>query len=200
MLQFSGNMVLATAMHVTALSLMPVFVFGSRVNKLWAAVVGGPIFVAGYIYFLRDKADSSISGYVEAGYSSSGAAIRVAMNAVPACLYFLFRKRFRLDEDERRALDVLALLAIAFVGLLLATPSSTAVDRMALYLIPIQLLVLGRLPFALARSPGGYQAVVAGVVVYSAAVMFVWLNFAENAADWVPYSVIDMDRLVGLSF
>ena len=76
------------------------------------------------------------------------------MNALPAFLYFVFRSRLKLDDDERRFLDVLALIALAFVGLLYVSPSSTAVDRMALYIIPIQLLVLGRLPLDLARTKG----------------------------------------------
>ena len=122
------------------------------------------------------------------------------MNALPAFLYFVFRSRLKLDDDERRFLDVLALIALAFVGLLYVSPSSTAVDRMALYIIPIQLLVLGRLPLALARTRADYKLLAAGVVVYSAAVMFVWLNFAVDASAWVPYSLIDADRLVGLSY
>ena len=122
------------------------------------------------------------------------------MNAVPAFLYFVFRSRFKIDDDERRLSDVLALIALAFVGLLYVSPSSTAVDRMALYIIPIQLLVLGRLPFALARTRTDYSLVAAGVVVYSVAVMFVWLNFAANAGDWVPYRLFDPEDLVGLSF
>ena len=64
----------------------------------------------------------------------------------------MFRSRIKLGYDERRFLDVLAIIALAFVGLLYLSPSSTAVDRMALYIIPIQLLVLGRLPLVFART------------------------------------------------
>jgi hypothetical protein len=198
--RFAGSMILASAMHITALSLMPVFVFGSRIDKRWAAIVGGPIFVVGYIYFLQKKTDDVIAVYIKTEYSSSGAAVRIAMNALPAFVYFVFRSRFKIDDDERRFLDVLALIALAFVGLLYVSPSSTAIDRMALYIIPIQLFVLGRLPFTLARTRAGYDLLAAGVVVYSATVMFVWLNFGANSGDWVPYRLIDPDSLVGLSY
>jgi hypothetical protein len=64
--------------------------------------------------------------------------------------------------------------------------SSTAVDRVALYLIPLQLFVFPRVPqlapTALKRTP-----LVVGIVVYYAAVQLVWLNFSENATYWVPY-------------
>jgi EpsG family len=204
MLGFAGSMALATTMHLTALALMPVFLLGSRIKKLWAAIVSAPFFMLGYYYSFQDslqhKAQSTIAGYIQTGYSSSGAAVRIAMNALPAFLYFVFRSRLNLGDDERRFLDVLALIALAFVGLLYVSPSSTAVDRMALYIIPIQLLVLGRLPLALARRRADCQLLAAGIVVYSASVMFVWLNFADGASDWVPYSLIDADALVGLSF
>jgi hypothetical protein len=45
-----------------------------------------------------------------------------------------------------------------------------------------------------------YKILAAGVVAYSAAVMFVWLNFANDAHLWVPYSLIDANQLVGLPF
>jgi hypothetical protein len=201
---FAGSMALATTMHLTALALIPVFLLGSRVNKLWAVLVGSPFFMVGYYYSLQDslrkKVQTLESGYIEAGYSSSGAAVRIAMNALPALLYFVFRSRLKLEDDERRFLDVLALVALAFVGLLYVSPSSTAVDRLALYIIPIQLLVLGRLPLNLARTKGNSQLMAAGIVVYSAAVMFVWLNFSVDADSWVPYSLVDADSLVGLSY
>jgi hypothetical protein len=149
---------------------------------------------------LNKKTETLVTGYIGTGYSSSGAAVRIAMNALPAFLYFVLRSRLKLEDDELRFLDVLALVALAFVGLLYVSPSSTAVDRLALYIIPIQLLVLGRLPLNLARTKGNYQLLAAGVVVYSAAVMFVWLNFAVDADSWVPYSLIDADSLVGLSY
>ena len=201
---FAGSMALATTMHLTALTLMPVFLLGSRVNKLWAVIVASPFFMVGYYYSLQDplqkKGESVVSGYIETGYSSSGAAVRIAMNALPAFLYFVLRSRLKFRDDEHRFVDVLALIALAFVALLYVSPSSTAVDRMALYIIPIQLLVLGRLPLGLARTRADYKLLAAGIVVYSAAVLFVWLNFAVDASSWVPYSLIDADRLVGLSY
>jgi hypothetical protein len=197
---FVGSMALAATMHITALSLMPVFLLGSRINKYWAVIAGGPVFALGYFYSLGDKVDATIAGYIDTGYSSSGAAIRVVMNALPAILFLVFRSRFKLDDDDRRFMTFLALLAIAFVGFLYVSPSSTAVDRMAIYIIPIQLYVLGRLPFAFARTWADYKLLTAGVVVYSAAVMVVWLDFADNAYRWLPYSLIDANSLVGLSY
>lgn len=65
-------------------------------------------------------------------------------------------------------------------------PSSTAVDRVALYMIPPQLFVFSRLPDVL----GGGKKVrpwVAAIVAYYALVLFVWLTFATHAQYWLPY-------------
>ena len=80
----------------------------------------------------------------------------------------------------------MSVLALASVGWLLVSSSSTAVDRMALYLIPIQLFVFARLPDVLGRGRSVRMWVIA-VVVYYAAVLLVWLNFATHAFAWVPY-------------
>jgi hypothetical protein len=54
-------------------------------------------------------------------------------------------------------------------------------------MLPLQLVVFSHLPDVLGRRGGRNDAVVAGVVVYYAAVLFVWLNYAGHAFAWVPY-------------
>ena len=77
--------------------------------------------------------------------------------------------------------------ALAFVLLLVISPSSTAVDRVALYWIPLQLFVWARVPDALGHPGAANAGLVYAVVGYSATVHFVWLFFAENANSWLPY-------------
>ena len=67
--------------------------------------------------------------------------------------------------------------------LLLVLPSSTVVDRLALYVFPLQLAVLSRVPRALGSEGLGRLLVIA----YCFLVQFVWLNFAAHAEYWVPY-------------
>jgi hypothetical protein len=195
--RFVTSMVLASLMHATSLSLMPVFAFGSRIKKLWLVVIGGPVFAVGYYYLLQQKAETVIEGYIATGYASSGAGVRVAMNALPSALFLVLRKRFVMSDADRVFATGMSLLGVLFVVALLASPSSTAVDRMALYVIPIQMFVLGRLPGVFGK--GAYMGLALAVVVYSFTAMMVWLIFATNADGWVPYQLHDFDRLIGLS-
>ena len=104
-----------------------------------------------------------------------------------------------------------AIISLVLLALFFVIPASTALDRVALYMLPLQMLVFARLPDAFGaqgeryhhaptaaafapgsqarRSTGGKDApiIVAAILLYYGAVQFVWLNFADNAPYWVPY-------------
>jgi hypothetical protein len=173
--------------HKTAIIMIPLVAFSSASNRWWRYFLTVTVLALLYWLLIQDATEYFVSGYLEAEYESQGAAIRVAMNAVPAALYLLFERRFRLSADERAFWRIMALGGLAFVGLLLLSPSSTAVDRLALYWIPLQMYVFARLPEALGK-PGNTNSVwVLTVVAYYALILLVWLNFASHAQYWLPY-------------
>jgi hypothetical protein len=61
------------------------------------------------------------------------------------------------------------------------------VDRLAMYLIPMQIFVYSRIGYCFGLIRRGWLAWTTAVIVYSAAVLFVWLNYAVNAWAWLPY-------------
>ena len=69
------------------------------------------------------------------------------------------------------------------------TDLSTALDRMALYFIPLQLVTFAYLPDAIGRPGGRNHSIIAVILLYYAAVMFVWLNFATHSKYWIPYQL-----------
>ena len=135
---------------------------------------------------LSDSVETLQSGYLDAGYQSQGALIRVALCLLPALVFLLLRNRFPLTKQQRSIWTVMSLLALAAVAGLVLSPSSTAVDRVSLYLIPLQLFVGSRLPdlrpFSL--SPSGWNQL---IILLGFAVLSVWLLFAKNAFGWLPY-------------
>lgn len=178
---------LAATFHKSAVILMPLAILAGTKRKLWIAFWVGMSTFLFYVLLLQSSVEALTVNYIGAQYDSSGAAIRVAMNAVPAALFLWFRRRFVMPPADRTFWVWMSLGALAFVGLLLVSPSSTAVDRVALYWIPLQLFVLSRLPDVLGRENGKNAFWVRAVVVYSAAVLFVWLVFATHAYAWLPY-------------
>jgi len=186
-LRFVLLIALAGTFHKTAVILMPLAVLASSKNRFWSALWIGLTSIVFYTFLLQDSVSNFTTNYIDAKYDSSGAAIRVAMNAVPAVIFLWMRNRFDMSQEDRVFWTWMSVGALGFVALLLLSPSSTAVDRMALYWIPLQLFVLSRLPEALSQA-GGHSAMwVRAVVVYSLCVQFVWLFFAQTAFAWLPY-------------
>ena len=138
---------------------------------------------------------SSSTNYIEAEYQSEGAAVRLAMNAVPAAAFLLWRKRFVLTVQDRNLWTMLSLMALAALVVLALSPSSTAVDRVALYMIPLQLFVFSRLPDVLGRAESVRPWVIA-IVAYYALVLFVWLFFATHSRVLAAVPVLPASGLL----
>ena len=179
----------AATFHKSAVLLIPIAALAEERGRLWAAFWVGGATILAYFTLLESSIDRLMYGYVEREYDSSGAVIRIAMNALPALLLLLYRRRFAMRSYERRLWLVLALIALALVPALVLSPSSTAVDRVALYMLPLQLLVLSRVPDAFAPPERAARMLGLLVVIYSASVQFVWLNYASHANAWVPYQL-----------
>ncbi len=186
-LKFVFWVALAATFHKSAVILIPLAILAGTRRRLWTLFWVGITTAALFGLMLQEYVDALVLNYVGAQYESSGAAIRVAMNALPATLFLMMRKRFGLEPAQRTFWTWMACGALAFVPLLHISPSSTAVDRVALYWIPLQLFVWSRVPDALGRSGATKTSLVYAVVGYSAAVQFVWLFFATHSLYWLPY-------------
>jgi hypothetical protein len=177
----------AAAFHKSAVILIPLAIFSGNRSK-WSSVLGvaviGPLV---FILFLQESVDRLIAGYVDDGMASSGALVRVMMNALPAGFFLLWRNRFNLNDTVRRFWTWMAIGAMLFIPALAVSPSSTAVDRVALYWIPIQVFVWSRLPQALSAGPRSEQFIRQSVVAYSLTVLLVWLLFGTYSFTWIPY-------------
>lgn len=192
-LKFVIWVALAASFHKTATMLVPLAALSVNRGKLWTAIwVGGATLLLYYL-FLEDSVDSFVENYLERGYESQGAAIRVFMNALPAAVFLVLRRRFDLAPATRRLWTNMAFVSLAFIVFLVISPSSTAVDRMALYMIPVQIFVLSRLPEAFPHQGKGINPVALAVLAYSAVVQFVWLNFAVHAQYWLPYQFFPIE-------
>lgn len=172
--------------HKTAVVLLPIVALAGARNRFWAFLWGAVAVSVGYFVFLQKDADSLVQNYVNAEYQSSGAAIRIVMNLVPAALVLIFRKRMQFPESQERMWYWLAIISFLLGGALTVSSASTAIDRIALYMLPLQLAAFSYLPNVMGRNEAARMAVLP-VLIYYAAVQFVWLNFADNAGMWVPY-------------
>lgn len=179
--------VLGATFHKSAVLLLPMAALAASRNR-WVTVVWVGVVAAGaYVVLLADSVAHLQAGYLEAGYQSEGALIRLLMNALPAAVLLYARDRFSVSLSQQRLWFWFAVIALLLLGVYFVSPSSTAVDRMGLYLLPLQLMVFAHLPEVLGRRKGNNDSWVMAVLAYYAAVQFVWLNFATHAYAWIPY-------------
>jgi len=175
---------LAATFHKSAVLMIGIGMFGQGTGKLLRVLAIGFVGFGIYDAFLSEHQEALWKNYVEAQMESQGAKVRVLMNLVPALLFFVFRKEWKALYDDYGFWRIIAVGSIA--SIFIVDYASTAVDRVALYMIPIQLVVFGRLPL-LAKKYLVPKNTTLLVVLYYAFVLFVWLNFATHAEYWLPY-------------
>lgn len=187
--KFFGWLFLGALFHGSAIVILPFAVVAfCRTHRnliLPIAFLSTIVFAA----ILAHRFNNLYSLYVsrQNSFDSSGAFVRLIMNAIPSLIFLINRNRMIANDESRFLWLLLSIISLALVPILAVFPSSTAVDRVSLYFIPIQMLVFGRLPIIFGQTPQGERMVSFGIVLYYGAALFVWLQFANNAHAWLPY-------------
>lgn len=175
---------LGATFHKSAVLMIGLGIFlqskGKFIRSLAVLFVGVGIWSA----FLAEHQDALWQNYVEVQMESQGAYIRVAMNLIPSVIFLIYRKQWQQQFPDYLFWFIIAgssIFAVWFVPL-----ASTAVDRIALYFTPIQVVVYSRLPYLL-RHTIAPQTTTFMILAYYFAVLYVWLNYATHAQYWLPY-------------
>lgn len=187
LLRLIATIFVAALFHKTAILILPIILVPVFRRNALFGILGAGMFVVLFAVTLLSSSEKFVNVYANSNYDSQGAAVRIAMNVVPAVLFLLLNKRMDFSPFLRSYWTLNAWLAIISVPALLSVAASTGVDRMALFLIPLQMVMYGQLPYILSRSNAPNPAALFGVLGYSLAVQFVWLNYAVNAQLWLPY-------------
>jgi hypothetical protein len=180
--------------HKTVLVMIPfaVFLVGDSGRK-WMILRIGAVALGGYGLWdalLAEEQDQLWENYVEAQMVSEGAMIRALMNVVPSILLLAYWRRWKESFSNHWFWFWMAVASLFAVGMV--DFASTAVDRIALYLSPIQMAVYTRLPYLplLPHRQLDPNMVTVAILIAYAAVLYVWLNYATHAQYWIPYQNI----------
>lgn len=192
MIGFFIFVTLAATFHKSAVLIIGLGIFAGEGSKLLKIIAVALIGFGVYDAFLSQYQDRLIKNYVDAQMQSDGAKIRTLMNFIPSILLIIYRKRWKEFFDDYTFWFIIALLSVftfSIVGF-----ASTAVDRVALYLIPIQLVVFARLAILMSHQIS-MQVVNIAILAYYFLVLFVYLNFANFSYAWLPYQSILLQDL-----
>lgn len=182
-IRFTAYVAVAALFHKTAVVMLPFAIFALQRNRLVNVIIG---VIATYLlfrFFLADALQRFVENYLDSKYSSQGALVRIVMSFIPAMLFFAVGRRLGFNDRQYRLWWIFSVTSVVTLGMYFLLPSSTAVDRLALYLIPLQLVIVPRALQLFRDRRVGALAVLA----YAGTVLFVWLNYAAYASAWIPY-------------
>jgi len=178
---------LGAAFHSTSLILLPLGPLAAT-RSLAIRTMLGVLTLGVLVYGLEStRAEDLVTGYVQAGMSSSGTVIRLLMTALPATIFLIFRERFRLERVQTNIWTLMSSASLLGLAAIAVSPSSTVVDRLCLYLLPIHSFLYSRIPNIFGQDDRNRRLVVLAILAGYLAVFFVWLNFAVNSWAWLPY-------------
>ena len=173
--------------------------FAASFHKTSIVFLALPLFKpgAGYLRFLLgaillaimstvsvviEQAETFYLHYVIENMESDGGLVRVLMNLPPVIILLYNWKKWGEKYQDRWLWAYMSILAVACIPLV--SLASTVVDRMALYLIPLQLVAWSRLPVLIGwRIRHTFLAVIS----YYASVEFIWLVYGNFSSSWIPY-------------
>jgi hypothetical protein len=176
-----------TLFHRTALVFVPIMLIAGAKNRLVAYLLVIVSLIFAYYTVLPASIDQYSRGYMREQVNAAGAQVRVLMDVVPAAIALLFGRRFFWTPEERAVWRTFAILCLIAGAALPFIHSSAIIDRLAIYLIPIQIFVYARIGYAFGLVQRGWLMWTTLVIAYSAFVQFVWINYAVNAFAWLPY-------------
>ena len=117
-----------------------------------------------------------------------GALPRLLMNAIPAVIFLAFRQRFSTSPGELRLFTIFALMAFASLAILFLFPVAAIVpDRLGYYLVPLQIVVLSRVPTAFGSGDRSNMFFATVIIAYMLTAQITWLTQGNRSLAWLPY-------------
>lgn len=183
-------LLIGVGFHAAAVMVFPLFAWAFAKRQKALAIAFIVIIVMGYFIFVVPRIGRYEAGYIDAEYESAGAVARVLMGAIPSALLLLRWRHFGEHLRSRTVWVSMAVASVAALAALVVSPSSTAVDRAALFLSPVQMVVFGEFIALANLSTRAPLMIRSALLAVAAFVQVVWLVFATNAPFWVPYQSI----------
>jgi len=121
---------------------------------------------------------------------SEGGFIRLIMLLIPSLIFLIFRRKFLISKYLQNQATIQSISTIFLFIVLIKYPLlSTPIDRLSLYLIPLQITILCYLvKIRLFNISPKLMKIF--LLTYSSSVFFVWFKFSNHAFLWVPYRTI----------
>lgn len=174
--------IIACTIHTSSILMFPIGLVLLKKYKYISTIIFllAIFFISGN--FLEDQYSKYDYIYVQREYNSSGAYIRLLLSLLTSLILLKYKKYFNFSDDKYSLWKLVSLISIILFLALFFVPSTTAIDRIGLYFLPIQLVVFSNLTrFNRLLLPFMFY------VIYTLMLFLVWYNFASHNVCWFPY-------------
>jgi len=186
---FFISLLFGALFHYTVLIMLPIGVLyslnkGSFFRNLTIFILAVLSSAFMYIFFIS-KIEHMMYYYITIKFHhSDGALVRVFISFLSAIIFFIYRDKFRKTFHDEKLWFIFSVASIMMLPL--AFYYSTFADRIAIYFLPLQMVILSRIPTLIASRY--YRTLfILGVLLLYVSALFVWLNFGSYSGLWLPY-------------
>ena len=116
--------------------------------------------------------------------SSAGGALRTYLNAVPVFVSLFYWKRIKMISTDYKIIKWMAIACLVAIPALSIGP--TLIDRLGLYLMPVQVALWPRL-IAVQRTTLLRSTWASMIIAFYGLILFVFFHYAVHSYHWLPY-------------
>jgi hypothetical protein len=188
-IQFYIYILIGALFHKTLLVMLPVgYLYNNEKFSIIRLISFTSIFLISAYLLLMDKIQKMFYYYIEIEFHQSGGAlIRVFMSFVAALIFFIYRKKFRKRFHDEKLWFIFSVVSIILLPA--SYFYSTFSDRIAIYFLPLQLVILSRIPMLIESTYNRTIFILYTAIIYISA-LYVWLIFGTHSNKWLPYQNI----------
>ncbi len=187
-LKFILLVVTAALLHKSAIIFLALLFFDQEKFSIFRTLLILVFSIIIGLILLAETLESMFKHYVLEEYKSDGAGIRLLMNALCGVALLARIDKYNFSTKAMSLISILAKTSIVMFILIFSGIGDVVLDRLSLYLIPIQLIFFASISSSINLSRAQTLSVDCLVIFLYSIVLYVWLNFATHAAFWLPYN------------
>lgn len=135
------------------------------------------------IEYLISATTGLSDNYLYSAVNSGGVLPRISITVISSILFLLNYKKFNLEKSESTPLKIISIISIALFPMAFFEQFSTAIDRMNLYLMPLQIFCLSKLA-EISSKPEFFKIFIGFLLGFE---LLIWLIYANHSYAWLPY-------------
>lgn len=195
-LKFILLVIAGALLHKSAIIFLGLMFFNKRKLSFFRALIMILFFIIISLVLIAEALESMFQHYILEEYNADGAAIRLLMNALCGAGLLIRLDKYNFSENARTLVSILSKTSIVMFLLIFSGLGDVVLDRLSLYLIPIQLIFLTSFSSSINLSRAQKLSIDCIIIFLYSIVLYTWLNFATHSNYWLPYNNIINNPLI----